>query len=90
MTASLSSHYALVGETQPSQPPHQKGLPPAPPHASAVPAVVKPIEKPKPALAKPVSKTATVVPGAVKVTNVPALPTEPVILGLPDVPAMGS
>jgi hypothetical protein len=102
MTASLASHYALVGEISPSQPPHQKGLPPAAPHASPAPAPVmaKAPEAPKaapapkaPVVAKSAKPAMADVGSAVtKSTTTPALPVEPVIvqLNLPDVPAMGN
>ena len=60
MTASLADRYALVGEAEPTQEPHQKGLPPkvAQPAAKSVtealeaakpivtPAVMKPVTPP--------------------------------------------
>jgi hypothetical protein len=95
MTASLASPYALVGEQTPSQPAHQKSLPPGPPHATAQGVIVtapvveapKAVVRPVKAAVKPVA-----VPQALTVTTVPALPAEPVVIqtNLPDVPAMGS
>jgi hypothetical protein len=98
MTASLSAPYALPGETHLSQPAHQKGLPPAPPHATAqaeraVVEDVKPVVPPKALkpLVKPVQVAKTPVAVPVSITPVPALPSEPVIINkLPDVPAMGN
>lgn len=99
MTASLSAPYALVGEKMPSQDPHQKGLPPGPPHAVVAPVVVveapKTLDRPNgpkvvkvPVVAKPEVPVAVQVP--VQVTTVPVLPQEPVVIQLPDVPAMGN
>ena len=88
MTASLSAPYALPGETQPSQPAHQKGLPPAPPHASAVVPVVPEKAKastlappkPRPLQTKPVAATPVLAPKSESEAPTP----------LPDVPAMGN
>jgi hypothetical protein len=91
MTASLSAPYALVGEKTPSQPAHQKSLPPGPPHASIqVPVAIetKPVTKASVSVvkAKPLASAPLVV------TNVPALPAEPVVIksNLPDVPTAGN
>jgi hypothetical protein len=98
MTASLSAPYALPGESSPSQPAHQKGLPPAPPHgvveAVQVPkATVSVVKAPKPVVpAKPV----VTAPQTVKLADLPSVPVEPVqtpvvkLKDLPDVPAMGN
>ena len=60
MTASLTSRYALVGETTPTQEPHQGGLPPAAPHATVEPSV-QALEPPKVVTAPVAPKVARIV-----------------------------
>jgi hypothetical protein len=75
MTASLSGPYALVGETQPSQPAHHKGLP-APAEVQAPVAVavgpVKPVEEARPVV--PVEPKAAPKPAPRPVLAVPSAP----------------
>jgi hypothetical protein len=88
MTASLTQPYALVGEQAPTQEAHQKpryeGLVATP--IVIAPAASKPIVSAIKAKALKVEVKVPVT--APEVTTTEALPSEPLILVLPDVPAM--